>query len=717
MLLTETWLQDGECTPFSELLPPDCLFISSPRSTGRGGGLASVFKSSFQCRQSPSDTYSSFELQMFELHLSSPVMFAVIYRPPKFNKGFINDFADFLSRVTVNYDYLLISGDFNIHVCCESRPLVNDFLNLLASFNLVQSVRAPTHEKGHTLDLVLSYGLSVCINEICETACISDHLPVLFTVSIPCSRAKTCVFSRRLRTINPQTATKFSAMYTATRTSGLMFNTLEDNDTPCVDELLSTFNSTCTVILDLVAPFKLKRTKALSEPWLNYSTCALRHSCRCAERKWKKDKLHVSKQALQESLSTYQSAVRAAKIEYFSNLVSINYRKPQVLFNIFNSLVNTCDNSPVNPSSKISALRPPAPTFVAPGSTATGSDPIAPLLTAVFDQFEPISLSSLSEVVTQLRPTNCPSDSIPSRLLKEVFSSVGSSILLLINTCLSTGSRGIYFNLSPSHFWSPPRIHFRTLLECLHDVKSWMAKNFLNLNDNKTEIIMFGCNPSDLPANFLGPLTPNVRSSAKNLGVTFDSNFRFNKQVSTVVKNSFFYLRTLSKVKGYLSRRDLEIVIHALINSRLDYCNSLYVGLDQSLLYRLQLVQNAAARLLTGKRKRDHISPVLASLHWLPVSFRIDFKILLFVFKALNGLAPQYLSELLHIYAPARALRSTNQLLLVVPKTRLSTKGDRAFGAAAPRLWNSLPWHIRSAGSIEVFKSSLKTHLFSQAFN
>ena len=198
--------------------------------------------------------------------------------------------------------------------------------------------------------------------------------------------------------------------------------------------------------------------------------------------------------------------------------------------------------------------------------------------------------------------------------------------------------------------------------------------------------------------------------------MTFDSNFKFDKQISLVVKNSFFHLKILSKVKGYLSRKDLETVIHAFINSRLDYCNSLYVGLDQSLLHRLQLVQNAAARLLTGKRKKNHISPVLASLHWLPVSFRIDFKILLFVFKALNGLAPQYLSELLHCHAPTRALRSANQLLLVVPKTRLKTKGDRAFGVAAPRLWNSLPWHIHSAESIEVFKSYLKTHFFSLAF-
>lgn len=211
-----------------------------------------------------------------------------------------------------------------------------------------------------------------------------------------------------------------------------------------------------------------------------------------------------------------------------------------------------------------------------------------------------------------------------------------------------------------------------------------MDTNFLNLNEDKTEIIMFGCDPSNYSADFLGPFTPNIPSSVKNLGVTFDSALKFDKQIRSVIQTSFYQLSLLAKVKGYLSPQNLERVIHAFITSRLDYCNSLYVSIDQSLLHHLQLVQNAAARLLTGKRKREHITPILASFHWLPVRFRIDFKILLIVFKALNGLASPYLTELLHFHAPSRALRSASQLLLATPRTRLKTRGDRAFVAAAP---------------------------------
>jgi len=101
----------------------------------------------------------------------------------------------------------------------------------------------------------------------------------------------------------------------------------------------------------------------------------------------------------------------------------------------------------------------------------------------------------------------------------------------------------------------------------------------------------------------LGSLSKNLQPYVKNLGVHFDPSLHFDKQVNTVVKSSFFHLRSVVKVKHFLSLKDLEIVIHALVSSRLDYCNSLYVGLPQSTLSRLQMVQNAAARLLTGTKK------------------------------------------------------------------------------------------------------------------
>ena len=104
-------------------------------------------------------------------------------------------------------------------------------------------------------------------------------------------------------------------------------------------------------------------------------------------------------------------------------------------------------------------------------------------------------------------------------------------------------------------------------------------------------------------------------------------------------------------------------------------------------------------------------------LHWLPVRYRIEYKVGLLVFKCLNSLAPSYLSNLLRPYVPTRSLRSTGQGLLCVPKTRLSTFGDRAFASFAPRLWNDLPVYLRSCESLDKFKSAYRTYLFKKCFN
>ena len=207
------------------------------------------------------------------------------------------------------------------------------------------------------------------------------------------------------------------------------------------EEILSSFNSTCSNILDLISPFKDRRPKPVTEPWLNDYTRSLRRTCRRAERKWKRDKLYVSLGILRESWAKYQKAVKSAKTQFISNLVSKNSHRPQVIFATLKNLINPCDSPAVVPSlplceeflaffiDKISGIKssPPLSTV----------DPAAsPVCPTAFEQFYPLSLSELSQVVTKLRPSQYPLDSIPSRLLKDVSNPY---ILTLINTCLSSG--------------------------------------------------------------------------------------------------------------------------------------------------------------------------------------------------------------------------------------------------------------------------------------
>ncbi len=232
------------------------------------------------------------------------------------------------------------------------------------------------------------------------------------------------------------------------------------------------------------------------------------------------------------------------------------------------------------------------------------------------------------------------------------------------------------------------------LMECIVDIKNWMTSTFLLLNSEKTEVL------------FIGPKTPTSNNLEHCL--TLDGC-----SVDSASKTAFVHLKNISKLRPMLSMSNAEILIHAFMTSRLDYCNALLGGCSARLINKLQMVQNAAARVLTRTRKYDHISPVLSTLHWLPTKHRIDFKILLITYKALNGLALQYLSELLSHYSPPRPLRSQNSGHLIISRISKSTAGGRSFSYLAPKLWNNLPNTVREADTLCQFKSRLKTHLFN----
>ena len=131
---------------------------------------------------------------------------------------------------------------------------------------------------------------------------------------------------------------------------------------------------------------------------------------------------------------------------------------------------------------------------------------------------------------------------------------------------------------------------------------------------------------------------------------------------------------------------------------------------------KLQQNPNIAARYVTGAKKYDHITPMLVQLHWMPVSYRIVFKHLLFVYKSLNGLCPQYLTNLLEHRKSARSLRSNSQDLLIQPTCKTRTCGDRAFSVCAPKIWNTVPLEIRQSSTVSLFKKKLKTFLFTRFF-
>ncbi|KAI5614117.1 hypothetical protein C0J50_3838, partial [Silurus asotus] len=138
------------------------------------------------------------------------------------------------------------------------------------------------------------------------------------------------------------------------------------------------------------------------------------------------------------------------------------------------------------------------------------------------------------------------------------------------------------------------------------------------------------------------------------------------------------------RIRPFLSIQAAQVLVQSLVISRLDYCNSLLAGLPLNAIRPLQMIQNAAARLVFNQPKFSHTTPLLRSLHWLPVAARIRFKTLMLVYKAKNGPAPSYLSKY----------------------------NSRLFSVLAPRWWNELPLDVRTAESLIIFKRELKTYLF-----
>ena len=194
---------------------------------------------------------------------------------------------------------------------------------------------------------------------------------------------------------------------------------------------------------------------------------------------------------------------------------------------------------------------------------------------------------------------------------------------------------------------------------------SWLLSNGLILSKDKTKLTiissMFRPRPELNSASVSDELI-HASSHTSNLGVLFDERFSFNKYISSTCKVAYYHLRNIARTRRYLDDFCLKTVVQALVMSRLDYCNFVLYGLPSYQIARLQHVQNVTTRLISKTQRSDLITPVLFSLHSLPIEARISFKILLLTYKILNGLAPGYLFDLISSYKPNRRnLRSAEK--------------------------------------------------------
>ena len=255
----------------------------------------------------------------------------------------------------------------------------------------------------------------------------------------------------------------------------------------------------------------------------------------------------------------------------------------------------------------------------------------------------------------------------------------------------------------------------KQLEDCITDVCEWMRNSSLKINQDKTDFTIFSTNPEPFQHITLTVGTDVIpqSKSIKILGVTLDCKMNMQGDIANTCRSTYMSIRKINSIRRYLCENSTKMLVNSIVLSRLDYCNSAYVGLPQKSLHRLQLAQNSAARIINLTPRHHHITPVLQRLNWLTVSKRCQLKILMLTFKVLHRQAPPYICELFHWYTPARPLRSASTTSLVPKRNKTVRYGRRMIDTSSASLWNSLPNNIKCARNVLHFKRLAKLHLAS----
>ena len=244
----------------------------------------------------------------------------------------------------------------------------------------------------------------------------------------------------------------------------------------------------------------------------------------------------------------------------------------------------------------------------------------------------------------------------------------------------------------------------------------------LKLNDEKTEFLIIGTkqqlNKVKTTSILVGQDDIPCCATPRNLGYYYDQHMKNSAHINKLVSNLNVTIRRISKIRNSIDYETTKILVQAMVLSRLDYCNSLMLGTTKYNLKKLQRVQNCAARIVYRKRFVPHITPYLKELHWLKVEERTQYKIAVLMFKCVQGSAPKYLQELVIQQSnQSRSLRSGSLLMLPISISKLSIVHNSSFSSMGPCIWNELPFSVKISENINIFKSKLKTYLFSKYYD
>ena len=286
----------------------------------------------------------------------------------------------------------------------------------------------------------------------------------------------------------------------------------------------------------------------------------------------------------------------------------------------------------------------------------------------------------------------------------------------------------LYISFHPNR---PGEFHELTerINQCLAEIKAWMVKNFMKLNDTKTELLLIGkplvlaqCN-LEVKLQFGNTTIQPTECKGdnwKSLGIKLDPNLSMERQLNSVKQKCCWTMTNMRRIGSYLDESVKIMLVKQLVISKLDYCNALYMNLPKTRLKKLKSILNGCIRFIYNvKERQEDLIPYYKKAHILPIEERIFFKVCLLCYKIVYGKAPDYLKQLIEMEPTCtdsqrtRAKPAEDTLRMKLPKMYKTKASDRRFSVHAPVAWNSLPLRIRSISNIDSFKSMLKNYLFN----